>query len=234
MTTVGLFGANGFVGKRLHSSLIKYGYDVTPITRENHEVYLGKFFNIVINVAMPAARFLAKNNPALDFKETVEKTANIFYGVNFDKFVHISTISARSQIDTVYGRHKLAAENICNNGKNLIFRLTAMFGDDLKKGVLLDIINNNKIFVDKESRYSFSDVSFVSDYIVLNLDKNGIIEVGSHNSVKLIDIANHIDAYFEFEGPLDIQEVQNDDPNLPDAKEVFDFISKRINRKNEE
>lgn len=234
MTTVGLFGANGFVGKRLYASLIKNGYEVTPITRENYKEHFGKFFNIVINGAMPSSRFSAKSNPTQDFKETVQKTTDILYGVNFDKFVQISTVSARCQTDTVYGRHKLAAENICNRGNNLIFRLTAMFGDDLKKGVLVDIINGGKVFVDKESRYSFSDVDFVADYIVSNLDKSGIIEVGAHNSVKLIDIVNHFGFSNEFDGFLDIQEIQNEDPILPNAEEVFNFISNRINHKNDQ
>jgi len=227
MITIGLFGANGFVGKKLHGSLTAKGYDVIPITRDNYEERLGKFYNIVINSAMPAARFLAKKDPQKDFKKTVKKTADIFYGCRFDKFVQISTVSARCQLDTVYGRHKLAAENICNTSNNLIFRLTAMFSDDLKKGVLMDIINSQKVFVDKESRYGFTNVNFVTDYIASNLDKNGVIEVGAYNSVKLIDIANFLGVKVEFGGFLDIQEVQDPQKDFPDAKEVFEFIKNK-------
>lgn len=225
MITIGLFGANGFVGKKLHRSLIAKGYGVTPITRNNYQEHIGKFYNIVINSAMPATRFLAKKNPQKDFEETVKKTADIFYGCTFDKFVQISTVSARCQLDTAYGRHKLAAEDICNDGRNLIFRLTAMFSDNLKKGVLVDMINGEKVFVDKESRYGFADVNFVVDYIAANLDKNGIIEVGARNSVSLIEIANFLGIEVEFDGFLDIQEVQGPNEDFPDAKEVFNFMS---------
>jgi dTDP-4-dehydrorhamnose reductase len=233
MITVGLFGSNGFVGRRLYSSLIRIGYKVTPITRQNYADYLGSSFDIVINAAMPSARFLAKKDPAKDFEETVQKTANIFYSFNFNKFVQISTVSARCQLDTVYGRHKLAAENICNCNDNLIFRLTSMFADDLEKGVLIDMISGGKIFVDKESRYSFSDVNFVADYIVSNLDKSGIIEVGSSDSVSLREIVEHFGFSNEFDGFLDIQEVKNEDPSLPKAEEVFKFINNKINFKND-
>ncbi len=230
MITVGLFGANGFVGKKLHASLVKKGYNVTPITRENYPQCIGKFYNIVINSAMPSMRFSAQNNPEKDFKETIEKTANIFYCCTFDKFVQISTISARSQLDTVYGRHKLAAENICNCNNNLIIRLTSMFSDDLEKGVLIDIIKNQKVFVDKESRYSFASVDVVADYIVANLHQSGILEVGASNSVRLIDIANYFGISVKFDGPLDIQEVENTDEKLPDAKEVFKFIKNKLSK----
>ncbi len=227
MITIGLFGANGFVGRKLNTSLTKKGYSVVSINRENYSESIGKFYNIVINVAMPASRFRAKNNPEEDFKETVKKTADIFYGCSFDKFVQISTVSARCQLDTVYGRHKLAAENICNCDNNLIIRLTAMFDDSLEKGVLIDIIKGEKVYVDKESRYSFSSLNFVTDYITSNLDRSGILEVGACNSVKLIDIANHLGIDVDFKGPLDVQEIQNDDPQLPEAQEVFNFISNK-------
>jgi len=230
MTTIGLFGANGFVGRKLYASLIKSGYKVIPITRENYSENIGKFYNIVINSAMPAARFLAQNNPKKDFKETVQKTADIFHGCTFDKFIQISTVSARCQLDTVYGKHKLAAENICNRDNNLIIRLSSMFGDELKKGVLVDMLKGQKVFMDKESRYSFAGVDFIADYIASNLHQSGILEIGAHNSVRLIDIANHLGIPIEFDGFLDIQEIQNADPDLPDAKEVFKFIDD--NKKN--
>lgn len=225
MTTVALFGANGFVGKKIHSSLLATGkYQVIPVTRDNYTTSIGKFYNIIINSAMPAARFWAKNNPDKDFEETVQKTANILYGCTFDKFVQISTVSVRYQLDTIYGRHKLAAESLCNYGDNLIVRLGAMFGDGLKKGVLIDMLKGQKVFIDGESRYSFCSVDFVGDYIANSLHLSGVIEVGAFNTVRMIDIANYLKTPIEFEGPLEIHEIQNPDASFPDAKEVFKFL----------
>ena len=227
MTTVALFGANGFVGKSLHASLVKTGkYQVVPVTRDTYAEHIGKFYNIVINAAVPAARFAAKNNPQKDFKETVQKTADIFYGCTYDKFVQVSTVSARCQLDTVYGRHKLAAENICNTNNNLIVRLSSMFGERLKKGVLIDMLKGQKLFIDGESRYSFSNVDFVADYIATHLHLRGIIEVGAFNTLRMTDIANYLQTPVEFDGPLDIQEIQNPDSQFPDSKEVFKFLDK--------
>ncbi len=231
MIKTAVFGANGFVGKSLCSSLISTGnFQVVPVIRDNYSEFIGKHYDIVINTASPAARFWAKNNPAKDFQETVQKTANIFYGCTFEKFIQISTVSARCQLDTVYGRHKLAAESICNYGNNLVVRLSSMFGEGLEKGVLIDMLKGQKIFVDGESRYSFSSVDFVSDYIVANLTKTGVVEIGAFNSIRLMDIAEYLNTNLNFEGQLDIQEIENPDENFPDAKEVFKYLDKIKNK----
>jgi len=231
MITIAVFGANGFVGSSLCSSLISVSkYKVVPITRTSYSEHIGKSYDVVINSAHPAARFRAKNNPEEDFQETVQKTADIFYKCKFEKFVHISTVSARCQLDTVYGRHKLAAENICNDGKSLIVRLGSMFGNQLKKGVLIDMMKGRKVFVDGESRYNFSSVEYITDYISSNLHLKGIIEAGAFNTVRMIDIAKYLQAPIVFEGQIDVQETKNPDPNSPDAKEVFKFLDKMKNQ----
>ncbi len=225
MITVAVFGANGFVGKSVCSSLAsKENFCVIPVTRDNNSVHIGKNYNIVINAAAPAARFWAKNNPEKDFVETVQKTADIFYGCTFDKFIQISTVSARCQLDTVYGRHKLAAESICNFGNHLVVRLSSMFGEGLKKGVLIDMLMGNKIFLDAESRYSFCSVDFVAGYITSNFDKTGVIEVGASNALRLKDIAEHLNADVIFDGPFDVQEIENPDISFPDSREVFKYL----------
>ena len=52
---------------------------------------------------MPSKRFWAKNNPELDYAETVTKTKNILSDFKFEKIIHVSTVSARCQLNTVYG-----------------------------------------------------------------------------------------------------------------------------------
>ena len=42
---------------------------------------------------MPSGRFAAKNKPLDDFRETVQKTADLFYGWKFRRFVQISSVS---------------------------------------------------------------------------------------------------------------------------------------------
>ena len=76
MIDIAVFGANGFVGSSICSEL-KNKRNFIKITRENFSQYKDEEFNIIINSAMPSKRFWAKQNPELDYKETVLKTKNI-------------------------------------------------------------------------------------------------------------------------------------------------------------
>lgn len=224
---IAIFGSRGFVGSEILKSLKAAGHDVFEITRENFESCMGKHFDYVINAAMPSARFKAKNDPAWDFKETVEKTFKIFYGVTFKKFVQISTVSARCQTDTVYGRNKLAAESIVNDGNTLIVRLGPMFGPTLKKGVLIDMLKGEKVYIGGDSRYSFTPVEFVGNWIAKNLNRKGVLEVGAKNSISLKELADKLDLHVEFDGPEDNQEMQTIEPDYPDVTLVIEFMKNR-------
>jgi len=229
---IALFGSKGFVGSEILKSLKGEGYDVLEVTRENFEFNLGKKFDYVINASTPAARFKANNNPLWDFKETVEKTAKIFYGTKFKKFIQISSVSARCQIDTVYGRNKLAAESIINDRNSLIIRLGPMFGPSLKKGVLIDMLKGSKVYVGEKSRYSFVPLDFVGNWIAGNINRKGIWEVGAKNSISLENLASKLNLDVEFEGSEDHQEMQTVEANYPDVNLVIDFMKNHKEYKN--
>lgn len=199
-------------------------YSVCGVTRENYNEVKKRSFDIVINSAMPSARFWAKNNPGQDFIETVEKTANLLYAWQFKKFVQISTVSARCQLDTVYGRHKAAAEKLCDFSDNLIVRFGPMYSSELKKGVLVDMLEGKKVFVAGESRYCFTPLDFSTRWVVHHLDREGIAEVGARNAVALQDVAKHLNSKVEFEGALDHQEIEATEPGFPEARDVLDFL----------
>lgn len=225
MSAIAVVGANGWVGRALCAALAKdRDHAVTAVTRGDYERAREKSYDCVINSAMPSARFWAKNNPAEDFTETVAKTAGLLYGWKFKKFVQISTVSARCQPDTVYGRHKAAAESLCAGGDGLILRLGPMYGPGMKKGVLVDMLEGKKVFIDGESRYGFAPLEFVSGWIAANLHRSGIAEVGAKNGIRLKDVANHLGVAIQFEGPVDHQEIQNPGPDYPDARLVLAFL----------
>ena len=227
MSSVAVIGANGYVGSALYQELLRSAkYSVVGVTRENYSAMKERDFDIIINCAMPSARFWAKNHPEEDFVETVKKTADLLYGWKFKKFIQISTVSARCQLDTVYGRHKLAAENLCDFGDNLIVRLGALYGESMKKGVLFDMLEGKKVFVDKASRYSFISVSFCASWMASNLDRHGMVELGGKNAIAIGDVAKHMQANVEFDGAINHQDIESAEENLPEAARVLDFIDK--------
>ena len=224
MRSVAVIGANGYVGSALLARLLpRREYAVEAVTRENYLVAKEKEYDVVINCAMPSGKFWAQNNPQMDFKETVEKTADILYGWKFKKFVQVSTISARCQLDTVYGRHKAAAEKLCDFGDNLVVRLGAIYSEEIKKGVLSDMLHGKKVYADGSSRYPFISLAYCADWIASNLDRKGIVELGGRNAIALKAITEHLQANVEFEGAVAHLDVESEE-KLPEASEVLAFL----------
>jgi len=222
-------GAKGYVGAALSSHLERNSkYEMVRVTRSDYRDKRNQSFDIVINCAMPSKRFWAKKNPYDDFVETMQKTADLFYGWRFKRFVHVSTVSARCELDSVYGRHKAAAEKICTREGSLIVRLGPMYSKDLAKGVLMDMLQDRQVFVSGETRYCFAPLDFIAAWIATHLDRVGVVEVGAKNTVRLQEIADHLGKRIVFEGPTQHQEIQNPEPDFPDAKGVFSYLDGMI------
>ncbi len=224
---VAVIGARGYVGKAISESLkINTLIELVEVTRKNYEEKKEQQYDIIINSSMPSKRFWAQQNPIQDFEETVKKTADLFYDWDYTKFIQVSSVSSRCQLDTVYGRHKAAAEKICSSANTLIVRLGPLFDQTLSKGVLVDMLKGNSVFVDGNSRYCFASLSFVSKWICSHLDRIGLVEVGANNSIALNEIARYLKKEIHFEGVVDHQEIVNPGPDYPNAELVLDFLTK--------
>ena len=224
---VAVIGARGYVGKAISETFKNDTLtELVEVTRTNYEEKKKQQYDIIINSSMPSKRFWAQQNPIQDFEETVKKTANLFYDWNYTKFIQVSSVSSRCQLDTVYGRHKAAAEQICSSPNTLIIRLGPLFDDTLSKGVLVDMLQGDTVFVDGNSRYCFASLNFVSNWIFSHLDHVGLVEVGANDSIALNDIARHLKKEIHFEGVLDHQEIVNPGPDYPSAQLVLDFLAK--------
>ncbi len=225
MTSVALIGARGFVGSALAEALERGGrVRLVRVTREEYGAARAAAYDVVINAAMPSGRFRARQDPQRDFDETVSRTAGLLYEWRFAKLIQVSSISARAQRDTVYGRHKAAAEALCDPARDLVVRLLPMYDATLRKGVLIDILHGRTVYADGESRYAFAPLVFVADWIASHLDRTGLVEVGARNAVALRDVADHLRASVKFEGPIDHQEIEHPDAAFPDARDVLAFL----------
>ena len=222
--SVAVVGANGYVGRALCVAVEnRPELELTRVTRADYERCSQREYDFLINAAMPSKRFWAKSNPGQDFLETVQKTAELLYGWKYRKFVQISSVSARCEPQSVYGRHKATAESLCGSDA-LIVRLSAMFSADLGKGALVDILAGKPVFVDASSRYPFASKTFAVDWVARNLGRTGVVEVGARNAVSLGEIARHLRRDVKFSGPVEDQSLANPDPGYPDANEVLAFM----------
>lgn len=226
---VAVVGSSGFFGSRFADFLASQEqFSVTAVTRANYAEAAKAEYDIVVNTAMPSRRFWAKQHPELDFIETVQKTSDLLYGWTFKRFIQISSVSARCERHTVYGRHKAAAEALCDRDDSLVIRLSNLYGRGMTKGALIDIKNGGPVYVDGESRYAFTDVHFAAGWVsaaIAVYDLNGVIEVGSKNTLSLNAIAAHMNKDVQFSGPVEVQEIMNPHDEYPDARKVLGFVS---------
>jgi hypothetical protein len=223
---IAIIGEHGFFGTGLCEYFSRHEISYVGINRSNYEAYsVNSNFDVVINCAMPSARFAAKNNPMGDFNETVLKTARIKYDFPNAKVIQISSISAAVQLDTVYGRHKRAAEQLLDE-HDLIIRLGPLYDQRLTKGALIDILNNKPVYVSGDTRYGFTPLSWVYSYLKRNLDQVGLIELGAKGYVMLQDLANTLGSKSEFSGARDDQVFSGLLHDQPHANEVIAFCQK--------
>ncbi len=220
---IGLIGFKGFVGSAIYEKLINK-YEVIGINRNNYYKNISKDFNIIINSAMPSKRFWAKLNPDKDYEETVLKTKNILKDFNYNKIIHISSISARCQQKTTYGKNKKKSEQLVSKFKNhLIIRLGPMYGKKLDKGVLIDLINDRKVYCNSKSKYSFTNLDFISNWISDNLESKGMVELGAQNYIEIFKLKEMINSNSEFEGNIDNQIIKSKNNYNQDSYDVINF-----------
>lgn len=227
--TVAVYGARGFVGSAIVAALGRRGVDYIPVTR-SQMIY--EKVDVAINAACPSRRLQAERDPMWDYYETVGKTADLYYNTTWRRFLQVSSLSARYPENSVYGRHRLAAEKLI---RGLVVRLGPMYGEGLTKGVLVDMLADRPVYADPYTRYSFAPVSWVGERIVdLALGSaEGVIDVGGSGSLSLNLVARLADSKSEFL-PSDFlphredQIIPGDDG--PDSTLVVGWLRKRLSQ----
>lgn len=232
MKTISVIGYKGFVGSEISKVISKNKKFNLINLKRGDDIDKGiKSSDIVIHVANPAKRFYANQNPELDYKETVNKTYNFLKYSNKKKFILISSISCRTQLNTDYGRNRKSCELLVSQHPNfLILRLGPMFGEGRINDTLNDILNNKKVYVSIKTKYSYANVSWVAKKIVSILDTdNQIIEIGSKNFITLEKIKTIFNSKSVFSGYDDTQIAKNNGDG-PDVNEVLSFAKSIINK----
>ncbi|MFI2284828.1 hypothetical protein [Nocardia beijingensis] len=228
---VAVVGATGYVGAALTEALARSGrWDVVPVGRADHETHrtAGRY-DVLINAACPSKRFWAERHPGDDRRETVDKTRMLREHWRWDRFVQISSISARTQLDTVYGRHRVEAERMCSGADTFIVRLGPMYGGDYRKGVLADMAADRPVYASGRSRQSFAPVDWCADWIAAHLDGTGLREVGARTTVTLAEVRDAVGSASQFAKDFvdDQFPITATAPDWPEAAAVIDWLAER-------
>ena len=105
-----------------------------------------------------------------------------------------------------------------------------MYGKGLTKGVLMDMINNSKVYINGKSKYSFTDVSWNAKWIVDNLNsKEKLVEIGATDYIELNQLAKLINSISEFDGEIDDQIILNKSYKFDSSMQVLSFLKHKKN-----
>src|SRR3989304_461116 len=103
MKTVAVAGAAGYVGSQIARGIVASGrYQLFPVLRTDSAETLFANADIIVHAANPARRFQAERDPVHDFEVTVEMTARFLKLAHRKRFVLISSLSCRTQLNTSY------------------------------------------------------------------------------------------------------------------------------------
>lgn len=169
-----LVGYTGFVGSNLNLQTNFEGL----YNSKNIQDAFGLNPDVLVYSGVRAEKFLANKEPEKDF-EIIEDAINIIKKINPKKIILISTVDVypspvnvneETKIDEVtlqpYGKNRLFLERWIeeNTNDHLILRLPALFGENIKKNFIYDIINIIPGMLNEDLFQKYSD----NDLIVSN------------------------------------------------------------------
>lgn len=227
MKTVAVVGAAGYVGTQIAHAVAASGhYKLIPVLRSDPAKELLVDADIVVYAANPALRFQAEKDPMHDFEETVEKTARFLALAGGKRFVLVSSLSCRTQLNSNYGRHRRACELMALVNDALVIRLGPMYGGGRTDDTLHRILAGSRVFVAAETRYAYVDVVWAGQKIFELLEApDGLREIGARNAVCLADLRDYFASASKFSG-IDDTQIPEGFTDGPDARDVFHFAEK--------
>lgn len=185
-----IIGYTGFVGSNLiDQTKFDYLFNSSNISELKKNAY-----DMMIIAAPSAVKWKANQEPETDLAMVNNLLSNLS-GIKVDFVIHISTIDVYQNpnkidentiIDTSvlhpYGKHRFLIEEYVrkNYPHHLVIRLPGLFGKNLKKNFIFDMLNNNALnYTHKDSVFQLYDLN------KLWQDINTAIK----NNIRLLNIA---------------------------------------------
>ncbi len=197
---ISIIGPKGLVGKQLVKNFNKKGINILKVGKNFKFSKVGKKYKIIIHAANSGKKFEAKNNPKLDYENSVKLTKKIAKIFKDRKIILISTISCRTE-NNIYSKNRKLCENIIlkSSKKNIIFRLPVILNIKSKRGILYDLLKSKNIYSNKNSIINPVTIDEICYYVFKNLNsKKKIHEIGSYEKIRLFELAKIIDSNSKF------------------------------------
>lgn len=168
-----VLGGKGFVGRAIAAEATWRGYQVIVVDKDEYESAKGTPCDLLINANGNSKKFLARENPGLEFDLSVRSVLYSLHDFPAGRYVHLSTMDVypdvadpklnheAAVIDTnrqsPYGFHKYLAEQLVRHYAKdwLIFRMAGFVGQGLWKNPVFDLLNNIPLRVHPDSQYQY-------------------------------------------------------------------------------
>ena len=176
MKNSALIGHTGFVGSNLDQQAeFQHKYNSSNFTEMR-----GQTYDTVVCAGVSAVKWKANKDPKADWAE-IEALLNVLKTVQVKRFILISSIDVYAQTKDLderfdcasvenhaYGRHRLKVEQFCREHFDncYVVRLPGLFGQNLKKNVIYDLLNDNCLeMINPKSSIQYYDLKHLWDDI---------------------------------------------------------------------
>ena len=218
---VSIIGGNGFVGTGI--SLAAKERDITPdiIDRNTDLSTVNRTPAVLINANGNSKKYLATQDPELDYKLSVESVQQSLSSFSPNLYVYLSTVDVYDHLTSpegntedqtidldkvsVYGRHKLQAEALVQEQAEnwLILRMAGFIGPGLWKNPIYDILTNSPLYVHPDSEFQYLHTVELGR-IILDLIQRGcrneVINVAGNGLANLHQVADWADTRCNLQG----------------------------------
>jgi len=223
-----VLGGTGFIGSAVAAEAERRGWATTALSSQTAASAVGQSCDLLINANGNSRKYLARQDPALDFDRSVRTVARSLHEIRAARYVYLSSSEvyrdpsrpAASAEDappewealSPYGFHKRLAETLVRRyaPRWTILRLAGMLGPGLRKNAVYDLLAGAPWRLSPDSEFQFLDTRFLARLLFDLLDRpeseRGVFNVAGRGVVSLRTVADWIGA------PLP------DDPALPTAR----------------
>ena len=250
-----ILGGNGYVGQAYARLCAARGLPFTIVTRDNYASLVGASCDVLINANGNSKKFLANREPVAEFDASVTSVVRSLADFDAARYVLLSSgdvypvqdrpedTREEATLDTRamsrYGLHKYLAETIVRSvhPAPLVMRMGGFVGPGMRKNAIFDMLNDQPIWLDRESRLQFIGTDTAAA-LVWSLIDRGIsgetVNLGARGTVRIGDLYDRIapNSTFSAEARHVTFEISTDklarlsDLTLPDsAAEVDAFLT---------
>lgn len=204
-----VIGAGGFVGSAIVNYLKSINIAVESVYRTNFK-QSDNLYDICIDASGSSKKFVAEENPAEDLVNSVVNCSKVLKYYPSKLHIHISSVDIYKKLEdpittnednfenipavTRYGYHKFMTEEYVKTYSPnwLIFRLSGMIGNGLKKNPIFDLITGNTFWINPKSEFQYINTENVSKIIWETINKgicNEIFNIAGKGTISFEQLA---------------------------------------------